>query len=275
LKYTPRLPETNVNVTPGSPLKEFFLLACGLLGLIAGIYLLLGLAVDWLAPRIPPGLENRMAAPLLHSLEKTPAKDPRVRCLQRLVDELQAHCAHLPYHFRVHLQDADAVNAVALPAGHIVVYRGLLDKVSSENELAFVLAHEMGHYAHRDHLRGLGRGLVLMAIASLFTGADSSLNSLLSSTLNLSEMRFSRSQESQADAFALAELNCYYGHVGGAVDLFEKLPEPAGPASVTHYFASHPANRKRISDLKKLAREKGYSEDSPKPLNCASGESCP
>ncbi len=274
MKYTPRLPRTNVNVTPDSPLKEFFLLSCGLLGLIAGIYLLLGLAVDWLAPRIPPDLENRMAAPLLRSLDKAPEGDSRVRCLQRLVDRLQARCAHLPYHFRVHVSDSDAVNAVALPAGHIVVYRGLLDRVTSENELAFVLAHEMGHYAHRDHLRGLGRGLVLMAMAAFFTGSDSSLNSLLSSMLNLSEMRFSRVQESQADAFALQELNCYYGHVGGAMDLFTKLPETVGPEAVTHYFASHPANRKRISDLKKLARKKGYSEGSPKPLDRASGEFC-
>ncbi len=274
MRYTPRLPRTNVNVTPGSPLKEFLLLAVGLLGLIAGTYLLLGLAVDWLAPRISPELENKMAAPLLRSLDRAPENDSRVRCLQRLVDGLQSRCAHLPYRFRVHVQDSDAVNAVALPAGHIVVYRGLLDRVSSENELAFVLAHEMGHYAHRDHLRGLGRGLVLMAIASFLTGDDSSLNSLLSATLNLSEMRFSRSQESQADAFALQELNCFYGHVGGAFDLFEKLPETVGPESVTHYFASHPANRKRIRDLKKLARSRGYSERPPKPLHHPFGKSC-
>ncbi len=39
----------------------------------------------------------------------------------------------------------------------MVVFTGLLEKMTSENELAFVLAHELGHYDHRDHLRGLGR----------------------------------------------------------------------------------------------------------------------
>ncbi len=258
MKYTPRLPRTNVNVTPGSPVKEFFILAGGLLALIAGTYLLLGLAVSWLAPRMPPELESKMAAPFLRALDKAPVDDPPARCLQRLVDELQSRCAHLPYHFRVHIKKSAAVNAVALPAGHIVVYQGLLDKVSSENELTFVLAHEMGHYAHRDHLRGLGRGLVLMAISAFFMGSDSALGNLLSSTLNLSEMRFSRSQESQADAFALEELNCFYGHVGGATALFEKLSETVGPESVTHYFSSHPVNRQRIADLKNLARRRGY-----------------
>jgi Zn-dependent protease with chaperone function len=247
-------------------LREFFILAGGLLAMIGGTYLLLGLAVSWLAPRIPPELESKMAAPFLRSLDKSPTDDSRLRYLQQLVDTLQARCAHLPYHFRVHIDASDAVNAIALPAGHIVVFKGLLDSVSSENELAFVLAHEMGHYAHRDHLRGLGRGLVLMALSAFFTGADSALGNLLSASLNLSEMRFSRSQESQADAFALQELNCLYGHVGGAADLFEKLPEMVGPESVTHYFSSHPVNRQRIADLKALARRHGYHEGPLKPF---------
>ena len=275
MKYTPRLPRTNVNVTPGSPVREFLILAGGLLALIGGTYLLLGMAVGWLAPRISPELESRMAAPFLRSLDKAPADDPRARCLQHLVDELQSRCAHLPYRFRVHIKASEAVNAIALPAGHIVVYQGLLDRVSSENELTFVLAHEMGHYAHRDHLRGLGRGLVLMAISAFFTGSDSSLGNLLSSTLNLSEMRFSRSQESDADAFALQELNCFYGHVGGAADLFEKLPEMVGPEAVTHYFSSHPVNRQRIVDLKSLARRRGYRAGPLKPLKWPPDGTCP
>lgn len=259
MKYTVRRPQTNVNVTPGSPLKEFSLLAGGLLALIAGTYLLLGLLVNWLAPRIPPDLENKIAAPFLRSLDKTAADAPEERYLQSLVDTLQSRCAHLPYNFRVHIQKSDILNAMALPGGHIVVFRGLLDKLSSENELTFVLAHEMGHYAHRDHLRGLGRGLVLMALSALLLGQDSSLGNMLSTTLNLSEMRFSRSQESQADTFALQSLNCVYGHVGGATDLFDKLPESMGSETVTHYFSSHPQNEQRIADLKILIHSNGYS----------------
>lgn len=180
MKYTARHPHTNVKVTPGSPLKEFAVLADGLLVLIAGNYLLLGLAVNWLAPRISPELENKMAAPFLSSLDKIASDEPEECYLQTLVDTLQMRCAHLPYHFRVHLQKSSAINAMALPGGHIVVFSGLLDKVSSENELTFVLAHEMGHYAHRDHLRGLGRGLALMALSALLLGPDSSLGNMCS-----------------------------------------------------------------------------------------------
>ena len=46
MKYIPRQPQSNVNVTPTSPLKDFFVLAGGLLGIVVVIYLLLGLAVD-------------------------------------------------------------------------------------------------------------------------------------------------------------------------------------------------------------------------------------
>ena len=46
------------------------------------------------------------------------------------------------------------MNAVALPGGNIVVFAGLLKEIKSENELAMILGHELGHFAHRDHLRG-------------------------------------------------------------------------------------------------------------------------
>ena len=50
MKYTPREPKTNVNVSPTSPLREVFVLTGGLRIIVIVIYLLLGLAVDLLGP---------------------------------------------------------------------------------------------------------------------------------------------------------------------------------------------------------------------------------
>ena len=60
MKYTPREQKTNVNVTPTSPLREFFVLTAGLLAIIVGVYFLLGFAVDLLVPRISPELERKL-----------------------------------------------------------------------------------------------------------------------------------------------------------------------------------------------------------------------
>jgi Zn-dependent protease with chaperone function len=65
---------------------------------------------------------------------------------------------------------SDAVNAMAVPGGKMVVFSGLLDSLSSTNGLMFVLAHEVGHFKNRDHLRLMGRGIVLSILAMLALG---------------------------------------------------------------------------------------------------------
>jgi Zn-dependent protease with chaperone function len=145
----------------------------------------------------------------------------------------------------------------------MVVFSGLLAEMTSENELAFVLAHELGHYAHRDHLRGLGRALVLMTASTVLLGADNSLTRMIGQGMVLTELSFSRKQESQADEFALETLFCHYGHVADATSFFSKIPKDGDPGRFGHYFASHPENRRRIGHLKDLARERGYPTGNP------------
>lgn len=267
MKYTPRQPESNVNVTPTSPLREFFVLTCGLLGVVIAIYLLLGLAVDLVVPRISTDLEQKMAIFFIRSIDKTDTDSKQEGYIQSLLEDLQRCCTELPYRFKVHVREAPTVNALAFPGGHIVVFTGLLNKVTSENELAFVLAHEMGHYAHRDHLRGMGRSVIFMAISAFLFGTDSSVSNLLAKGLNITELSFSRQQETQADEFGLETLNCAYGHASGATDFFEKIPKEHDPGKFGHYFASHPENRRRISHIENIIRSRGFKLAERKPLS--------
>ncbi|RTZ98182.1 MAG: peptidase M48 [Deltaproteobacteria bacterium] len=266
MKYTPRRLKRNVNISPTSPLKELVVLVGGLLVIGIGVYVLLGFAVDMIVPRISNRLEEKLAAPFVRTFESTPETGKEQPYVQSLVDDLQTRCAHLPYTFKVHIIDSDKVNAAAFPGGHILVFNGLLKQVSSENELAFILGHELGHYAHRDHLRGLGRGLVLLTMSAVILGSDSSVGELLSKSLNLTEMGFSRKQESQADTFGLETLQCAYGHIGGATDFFVKMSKSENPSGWGHYFASHPENQQRIAHIKKLAEDRGYPEKPLTPL---------
>lgn len=258
MKFTARQPGANVNVSPTHPLKEFAVLAGGLLAIAIGLYLALGLAVDLIVPRLSMDLENKLAGAFMERLVETDEVADTTRALQALVDRLQNRCAPLPYAITVHVQQSDAVNAAALPGGHMLVFTGLLSEMTSENELAFVLAHELGHFAHRDHLRGLGRALVLMTASTVLLGADNSINSLIGQGMVLTELSFSRKQESRADAFALETLFCHYGHVADATSFFTKIPTDGDPGRFGHYFASHPENRLRIGHLEDLALKKGY-----------------
>jgi Zn-dependent protease with chaperone function len=266
MKYTIRQPDSNVNVTPTSPLREFFLLTAGLLGGVIGIYIVLGLAVDLIVPRISTDLENKMGRLFIRSIEAKDIDSQRQSYIRSLLEDLQERCAQLPYSIKVHIRQASTVNAAALPAGHIIVYTGLLDKVASENELTFVLAHEMGHFAHRDHLRGMGRAFVFITISTLLFGTDSSISKMLAHGLNIMEMSFSRKQETRADEFALETLHCNYGHVAGATDFFEKISKVEDPGKFGHYFASHPESRKRISHLENIIRSREFKLGRRDPL---------
>lgn len=267
MKYRARLPATNVNVTPVSPIREFLVLLGGLAAILIGVYIALGLAVDLLVPYLPIKVEQRMAGLFSDLGTDDEAADPRVRSVQAIVDRLQGDCADLPYSVTVHVAEDEHVNAAALPGGHIVVFSGLLETVTSENELAFVMAHELGHFANRDHLRVLGRSAVFLAISAAVLGSDSSLGNLLADGIGLTELGFSRTQESRADTYALSIVNCAYGHVGGSTDFFKKMAAEDQTGVFGHYFSTHPENRDRMDRLTEIARERGYRIETVAPLS--------
>jgi len=260
MKYTARQPSAEVNVTPTSPIKEFFILLGGLLAIILVVYVLLGVAVNLIVPRISTEFEKKIAAPFINSFETIKEDSEQVLYVQSVVDRMQKNCAKLPYEFNVHIMESQLANAIALPGGHIIILTGLLDKISSENELAYILGHEMGHYANRDHLRALGRGLVLMGISVMLFGTDSNVSDLMGSGLGLTELSFSRAQETQADEYGLEVLNCTYGHVAGCTAFFHKMAKEDDPGIFGHYFSTHPENKNRMAHVRQIIRARGMKK---------------
>ncbi len=269
MKFTPRQvdPETNINVTRTHPLKELAILLGGLAAIIAVAYVLLGFLVDVVVPRVSHETEKKLAALFIGMVKESEDVADKTRAVQSLVDHLQAQCVRSPYTFRVHVREAATINALAMPGGHIIIFTGLLEKIGSENELAFILSHEMGHYAHRDHLRGFGRAMVFMTVTAALFGADSGVSRIVGQAVNLTEMSFSRSQETWADEFALDAVHCFYGHVAGATDFFRNIPKAQDPGVFGHYFASHPENQRRIDHLESRARLSGFRRQEKKPLD--------
>lgn len=258
MRYIPRLPETNVNVTPTSPLRDLLVMLGGVILLLAGGYFALGLAVDLLVPRISPAMEARFSS-YFSALSPAGAVSAEAsRPLQQLADRIQAQCVGLPYALKVEVVEAETVNALALPGGRVVIFSGLLDKVESENELAFVLAHEMAHFANRDHLTALGRGLIFVMLNSAVFGSESVIGRRIGEMLVLSELGFSRQKEARADGFALQAVNCYYGHVAGSTSFFEHTGAMDQAHFAGHYLSSHPLHNERVAELKKLAVEQGF-----------------
>jgi Zn-dependent protease with chaperone function len=268
MEYRPSLPENNVNVSHARPVREFILLFLGITVILLVAFWALGLFVDSAVNFISPGMESvifqthDVSAPLTAN-----ADGPKQAELQRLADALRK-CDGISYPVKVHLVESDQANALAVPGGRIVVFSGLLDKVRSENGLAFVLAHELAHFKDRDHLRSMGRGIVLTAMMAVISGTGSQLTQLFAPAANLSQAHYSRERESMADRQALLALNCYYGHVGGASEFFKAVQPDATKKSLLngHYFASHPEAVARIDNLHRLTRDLNLDVQEVRPL---------
>ncbi|WP_300670315.1 M48 family metallopeptidase [Desulfoluna sp.] len=256
MKFKPRPLARNVNVSQGSRLWDLCLLLSGMVAGLVLLFILAGFFVDSLVKFIPPSYEDLLGHHLTNNLDLS--EDPRLdHILQRLEGEFAPDEANHTRHFRIGIIDREEINAVALPGGTIVVFSGLLKEVASENELAMIVGHELGHFAHQDHLTRLGRVLLFGIASRLVLGEaiSSRLTAFFTRTLHAS---YSRRQETAADLYGLSLLVKAYGHAGGAVDFFIRIAERRRSGRLAHLVASHPHPEDRIEILKKTIQAKGW-----------------
>ncbi|GAB4558484.1 MAG: hypothetical protein Tsb0017_13980 [Geothermobacteraceae bacterium] len=263
MKFTPRLPHTNVNVSKSHPLVELLWLGGGLILICLLIFGLLGWSVDLVVDHLPWTMEEAIGD-LARKNHAAGACEPLQERVDALVATLPADSPLRRHHFRVELVPTEEVNALALPGNVIMVFSGLLKQVESENELAMVLAHELGHFAHRDHLRGLGRGLVLTLASVVLFGRDSGVTDAVAGLLLPVQAGYSRRQEAAADAFALNLLVARYGHAGGATDFFARL-QKLKHRQPPRLLASHPFPEERVADLEAAINTQGHAVRTPEP----------
>lgn len=263
----PDLPE-GINSSEEHPLKEFGLLVFGILGTLVVVTLLLGYFAGNLAGYIPFWAEQRLAG----NFASVKTHNPEMQSyLQDLANRL-AKAEQLPPDMpvSVHYVDGDTVNAFATLGGHVVMFRGLLEKVPDENTLAMVMAHEIAHIKTRAPIRSLGRGVVFGAVLEI---VDAELGTSLGSKALgqvglLTQLSFSRTQESEADAIGQAALFHTYGGVAGADTLFhilDKVDHGKGK-HFAEWYRSHPEIRQRLADLRLQAETRGWSQGKITPL---------
>ncbi len=264
MKFTPKQLDENVNVSKTHPLVELLWLIGGLALIAGSVFFLLGVTTDWAAKKTPVRVESWLGNLAINEFpaEESPALQQRLDALLAVTPE--GSPLH-DYHFKIYRVETEDVNALALPGGRIVVFDGLLEQVESENELAMILAHELGHFAHRDHLRGLGRGLGLAVASILFLGEDNSASDLISKSLLTFQVKYSQDQESAADQFGVDLLTARYGHAGGATTFFARLAEDAG-SKIPYVLASHPHPDNRIDALNERIEQKSYTIEKTLPV---------
>ncbi|MGI9301760.1 MAG: M48 family metallopeptidase, partial [Gammaproteobacteria bacterium] len=237
----PRIPE-GINVSKEHPLKELAWLL-GIVAIAAAVLVgTISVTAGYLATLIPFSYERELVErfPSLH-----PEPSPTREYLQDLADRIAA-TQDLPGDMviTVHYKDEDVVNAFATLGGNVFFYRGLIEKLGSEDALAMVMAHEIAHIKHRHPVVAMGRalttGIALSAVAG-FSGSSTG-ERLIGDASMLTALSFSRGQESESDKTALESLIDLYGHGAGAVALLEVFLETHGesPAYAPEFLSTHP-----------------------------------
>jgi len=168
-----------------------------------------------------------------------------------------------PYCIRVYLVDDPMVNALALPGGQIVIYRGLIEKLSTPHELAAVVSHEIQHVVQRHSTKALMRGMAFWLTASLLIG-DSS-GSLIQLAGSVTELSYRREDEEAADREGMRMMQRARLDPRAMVNLFRMLKEESGDYSkLTRYVSTHPMPEERMEQAKRVAAE--MDSYSPVPL---------
>jgi predicted Zn-dependent protease len=256
------------DLTPPPSNRQLLTLLAIALGTILVLLWLASLAAGWLVWFVPPSVERQLGAVVVPAFQIQSQAGATQDALNRLLDNLETQLdpPQPQRDYRVLFVPDETVNAIAIPGDRIVIYQGLLKQVESESELAMVLGHELGHFAHRDHLRGLGHALVLqVGMATLF-GDVSSLAAIASSGVaSLSEAQFSRGQEQAADEFGLDLLQRTYHQVAGATDFFQRMAEEGGRRF--DFLATHPDPGRRVRHLQRLIEKHRYPIGKTVPLS--------
>lgn len=165
-----------------------------------------------------------------------------------------------PYRFRFHVAEDPAVNAFALPGGHVVVNTGLLRAARGAEEVAGVLAHEASHVILRHTLRNTIHGLGWRAVLAVLFGEYA--GGLLGSVWNdmaheLVSLSYSRDLEGEADLEAIHVLRRAGVSAAGMADFFERMARV--DSKLPTFLSSHPASMERLATLREtLVREGEY-----------------
>ncbi len=172
----------------------------------------------------------------------------------------------------------DQVNAFALPGGKIGVYSGLLDVAKTDDQLATVIAHEVGHVlADHGNERVSQQAATqggLQVVSAFLGGGGGGGNQAVMSALGLGAqvgilLPFSRTQESEADTIGL-ELMARAGFdPRQSVALWQNMAA-AGGEKPAEFMSTHPSNQSRINNLQShMNQAMQLYQQAPNKPNCS------
>ncbi len=232
----------------------------GVAAAIAAIYFGLPHAAGPVAEIIPLAWEERLGDTARDALIAQLGKNARVcdaqagqAALARLVARFSIAMPSR-YAWRVEVVDAGEENAVNLPGGTIVLLRGLIDRAKSPEEVAGVLAHEMGHGIARHGTRALIGHVVVQSLLTVFAGESSRW---AGTAADVALRAHSRDAEREADRLGVDMLNRADIRAAGFAAWFRRIAAETDKNAANTYISTHPASAERAASAEARGTGKG------------------
>ncbi|MES2691863.1 MAG: M48 family metallopeptidase [Verrucomicrobiota bacterium] len=242
--------------------REIVVLLLGTAALFLAGYFAIGWAVELALPRISVERErawfSNFKLGVTASTPTTETEIARFAYAQDILAKLAARPGVPALDYKLVFLADKQPNAVAFPGGTIGITRGMLELADDESSIAFVLAHELGHFAQRDHLRGIGRALGRGVVLALVFGDVGDMVSERAGALL--DLAHSRHQESGADLFGLALVHGAYGKTEGTDKVFVWLEQRQRRPAWTYWTQTHPEPADRLERLREHAKTLGTTK---------------
>lgn len=177
----------------------------------------------------------------------------------------KSDAANSPYQFDFHLlADDQTVNAFALPGGQVFITRGLLSRLSSIDQLAGVLGHEIGHVIERhgsEHLakQQFTQGLTAAAAVAMYdpenpnSSAGAAMAQMVGQLVNL---KYGRNDEMESDEWGIEILVDAGYNPYAMAEVMRILEKASGGAGQPEILSSHPDPGKRAVRIEEIIKEK-------------------
>jgi Zn-dependent protease with chaperone function len=229
--------------------------ACSIVGLaVFGIPMI----ADRLAPIVPASVDNRLGAAFDGQIRsmlnaKTCDNAEGRAAFTILVDKIK-QAGNLEGPVEAVVLSSTMVNAFALPGGRIYMLDGLIKRADTADELAGVIAHELGHVRNRDSLRKIIQNGGTSFLIGLLFGDVMGGSAIIFASRTLIDTSYSRDAERGADAFT--------------IEAMQKLGRSARPMGELLFrvtgaqkngltiVASHPLTEERLDVMRKAERER-------------------
>ncbi len=169
--------------------------------------------------------------------------------VEKILDRIVNVCDRKDIVYFIKILDDDIMNAVSLPGGYVYVFKGILDHVDNDDQLAGVIAHEVGHITAKHSIKRLQASYAAMVAQILSTQANGNIAGGVGFALTSLFLEHSQADELQADKLSVKYLKKAGYDPKGIAEFLAKLKEEQEKAPVQpySYWRTHPHLPQRIA----------------------------